>query len=201
MSEHYYSSKPSSLSERSEIHAVLRGLSFKFVTDRGVFSRSEVDFGSALLAESVIVSPGDRLLDLGCGYGAVGIALAYSVKDVELWSVDINERAVELCRMNAARVGIDAHVLASDGVAKIPSEIAFNCVVLNPPIRAGKSTVWRLYAEAESVLLPHGELYVVIQKKQGARSSEEYLRTLFHKVEFIANKSGYRVIQCVKMST
>ncbi|MCY0893717.1 MAG: methyltransferase [Acidibacillus sp.] len=201
MSDHYYSSKPSSLSERSEIHAVLRGLSFKFVTDRGVFSRSEVDFGSALLAESAFISPGDRLLDLGCGYGVVGIALANSVKDVELWSVDINERAVELCRMNAARVGIDAHVLESDGVAKIPSEIAFNCVVLNPPIRAGKSTVWRLYAEAESVLLPHGELYVVIQKKQGARSSAEYLRTLFHTVEVIANKSGYQVIQCVKMAT
>lgn len=198
MPDHYYSGRPSSASDRRKITAVLRGRDFVFITDKGVFSRAAVDFGSALLANAAHVDVGDSILDLGCGYGPVGIALAATVPDVTVWAVDVNERAVELCNINAEVARVSVHALVSDGVAALPKDIQFDCVVFNPPIRAGKSVVWRLYEQAFAVLRNGGRLFVVIQKKQGAESSETFLRSLFSEVRTIQREAGYRVYECKK---
>ncbi len=197
MADHYYSSHPQSESQRKEITCLLREHHFQFTTDRGVFSRTQVDVGSQLLVETARVESGNRLLDLGCGYGVVGIALAFSVPDVELWAVDVNERAVELCRLNATRAHVPVRAFVGDGIAPLPDGCTFHRILLNPPIRAGKATVWRLYEEAASVLVDDGYLYVVIRKKQGAKSTERHLHTLFETVEIKARESGYYIYECV----
>jgi 16S rRNA (guanine1207-N2)-methyltransferase len=196
MSEHYYSARPGSEHELQEFAATLRGRRYRFQTDRGVFSRDRVDFGSELLIETVRVGAGDTLLDLGCGYGPVGVALAHEVARVHM--VEINERAANLARENLKSNGVaNAVVHVGDGVAPVQG-ITFDHVCLNPPIRAGKATVFRLLAEAYAVLAPGGRLWVVIQNKQGAPSTKKELARLFGQVEDVERKAGYHIFLATK---
>lgn len=174
-----------------------------FQTDHGVFSRNEVDEGSRLLIESISFQRGGTMLDLGCGYGVVGIALAAAIPDWQVWMVDINARAVELSRYNAKVNGVESrvHVLQSDGCSALSSDLSFDAIALNPPIRAGKSVVFGLYQEAVERLKDGGTLYVVIQKKQGAASSEKRLLELGFEVSVVAKDKGYRVYACKKKNS
>ncbi len=198
MDDHYFSAHPGSASTPRQICAVMRGRKIIFVTDSGVFSKRGLDYGTALLAEALHVPPAAHVLDLGCGYGPVGIAVALTVRNARVWLLDINPRAVQLAIHNAraAGVGDRVAVLQSDGTADLDPQLHFDVVALNPPIRAGKSEIWRLYREARDRLHGNGELYVVIQKKQGADSSEEYLRSLFADVSVVERSGGYRVLRC-----
>lgn len=198
MGDHYFSANPGSVSAPRKVNAVLRGRSMSFVTDRGVFSKRGVDYGAALLAEALPVPPAACVLDLGCGYGPVGIAIALTVSDARVWLIDINPRAVELARQNARIAGVEERVaiLQADGTDGLDPQLMFDVVALNPPIRAGKSAVWKLYRQACNRLYRSGELYVVIQKKQGAESSETHLRTLFADVSIVERGGGYRVLRC-----
>ena len=165
-----------------------------------MFSRREIDAGSRLLIASLPTMSAGKMLDLGCGYGAVGIAMAVSTPDLKVWMSDINARAVELAMRNsvANKVHDRVQVLQSDGFDAIPSDVTFDMITLNPPIRAGKSVVYRLYENAKEHLRNGGLFYVVIQKKQGAASSESYLREIGFEVKIIAKEKGYRVYECKK---
>ncbi|MCY0876456.1 MAG: methyltransferase [Firmicutes bacterium] len=198
MSEQYFTAKPQSVPQTTHFEAHLRGHNLRFETDRGVFSRGGVDFGSRLLIEAVVLHPGDRVLDLGCGYGPVGVALAVSEPTIQVTLVDVNERALMCARLNAVhnQVADRLDALCGDGTSALPADRQFAVIALNPPIRAGKATVYRLFAESASRLLPTGQLYVVIQKKQGAESAGRYLGTLFKTVETVAKDGGYRVYRC-----
>ena len=153
--------------------------------------------------ESIPAQSGGMMLDLGCGYGAVGIGLAVSMPDLIIWMVDINVRAVELARYNAKLNLVDTRVqiIQSDGCSEIPDDLRFDAIALNPPIRAGKSVVFDLYEEAKSHLRDGGVLYVVIQKKQGAASSEKRLAELEFDVLLMAKDKGYRVYACKKKNS
>ncbi len=153
--------------------------------------------------ESIPAQSGGMLLDLGCGYGAVGIGLAVSMSDLFVWMVDINARAVELARHNAKLNHVDTRmqILQSDGCSVLPNDLRFDAIALNPPIRAGKSVVFDLYEEAKSRLRENGVLYVVIQKKQGAASSEKRLAELGFDVLLMARDKGYRVYACKKKNS
>lgn len=196
--EQYFSAKPQSSSQVITLATRLRGCELKLQTDRGVFSRGGVDFGTRLLIEALTLKPGDELLDLGCGYGPVGLAVAVSEPDVRVTMVDVNERAVACALTNAAHCGVEARVqvICSDGVSGLPVHRRYTVIALNPPIRAGKATVYRLFREACSRLSESGKLYVVIQKKQGADSAQRYLFTLFDSVEIVVRDGGYRVYRC-----
>ncbi len=198
MVDHYFSAQPGSASSPREIRAVMRGRAVSFVVDRGVFSKRGVDYGTALLAEALHIPSGARVLDLGCGYGPVGIAVALTVEDVRVWLVDVNLRATQLALQNARAAGVAERVTVvhGDGVDCLDPQLDFDVAALNPPIRAGKSEVWKLYRQACGRLSGGGELYVVIQKKQGAESSAKYLRSLFADVSVVARGGGYRVIRC-----
>lgn len=195
MSEHYYTRRPGAAHAETSFSVTLRGMDFRFVTDAGVFSRERVDFGSLLLIEAMEIGPADTVLDLGCGYGPIGIVAARLAPQGFIYMVEINERAAELARRNLEANAIaNAEVRVGDGLEPVAG-IAFDAVVTNPPIRAGKATVYRLLDEAHAALKPGGSLWVVVQNKQGAPSMKRKLEALFGNVEDVARQAGYRVLR------
>jgi len=197
MAEHYYTKTPQSGSDRRRFETVLRGRRLTFETDAGVFSKTGVDFGSRLLIETADIPDGARVLDVGCGYGPIGLAIAAALPRAHVTLVDINERAVGLARENAERNGIrNVSVLESDLLAAVRGQ-TFDAVLTNPPIRAGKAVVHRIFEEAHGALAPGGVLWVVIQKKQGAPSAAAKLEELFgaEHVRMAARDKGYHILR------
>lgn len=192
MSNHYYSSRPASKHEDRLIQAELCGQVLSFQSDAGVFSKKGVDFGSRLLIESVVLMGREHILDLGCGYGPVGIALAKSHPTLTVQMVDINERAISLAEENARinHVTGQTAIKISDGFEQLQGQ-TFDAILCNPPIRVGKAFVYRLFAESRSHLSKGGSLWIVIRKQQGASSAKEELSRLFDNVEQVTQKKGY----------
>ncbi|WP_226671020.1 class I SAM-dependent methyltransferase [Metabacillus litoralis] len=198
MSNHYYSEKPTVESDRKKWSFTLKGHNFTFQSDRGVFSKNEVDFGSRLLIDSFSLSEveGD-ILDVGCGYGPIGLSMAkYYDRHVDM--IDINERAVELAKENADLNSIrNVDIFQSNLFEKIEGK-SYAAILTNPPIRAGKVVVHSIFRESFNHLVNEGELWVVIQKKQGAPSTIELLQELFSEVEVVVKKKGYYIIKAKK---
>lgn len=196
MTDHYFSPQPEATGEHREITANLRGTEFRFLADAGVFSKKSVDFGSRLLIETVELPERGEILDLGCGYGPIGIACAASAPACRITMVDINRRAVELARGNTRLNGLQnrVEVVTGDGLSGVRGKF-FDLILTNPPIRAGKKTIYRLFEEAHSALKPEGELWVVIRKQQGGPSAKEKLQSLFTQVETMAKKKGFWVLR------
>lgn len=201
MSNHYYTKNPETESKETSWTFPLRDREFRFISDSGVFSKKTVDFGSRLLIESVRLNEevaGD-ILDVGCGYGPMGLALAHAYPARLVEMVDVNERALSLARRNAEANNIrNVKVYESNTYDQVPEGRQFAAIVSNPPIRAGKQVVHRILSEAHTHLLPGGTLTVVIQKKQGAPSAEQKMLDVFGNVEVIARDKGYWIIQSVK---
>ncbi|GAA0596940.1 class I SAM-dependent methyltransferase [Virgibacillus siamensis] len=199
MSEHYFSKKPQSKSSPKKWRYSLRGREYTFLSDYGVFSKNEVDFGSRLLAENFKAPPimGD-FLDLGCGYGPIGISMADNFRDRRVVLADVNERAVLLAEENAAVNHVsNIEIVQSDRLANLEGW-RFAAIVTNPPIRAGKTIVHSMFEDSHASLLKGGRLWVVIQKKQGAPSAKAKLESLFGNVEVIAKSKGYFLFVSVK---
>ena len=197
MAEHYYTKTPQSGSDRRRFETVLRGRRLTFETDAGVFSKSGVDFGSRLLIETADIPDGARVLDVGCGYGPIGLAIAAARPSARVTMLDINERAVGLARANAERNGIrNVTILASDGLEAVRGQ-TFDAVLTNPPIRAGKAVVHRIFEEAHDALAPGGTLWIVIRKQQGAPSAAAKLEELFgpERVRMAARDKGYHILR------
>jgi len=193
MPDHYFSKSPESAHRPGECHSVYRGCELSFETDAGVFSRDGVDKGTALLLNALPDLQGD-VLDLGCGWGAVGISVAKAYPGARVTMVDINSRAVELSIKNARKNGVSARVMESDGFSALGEE-KFSFILTNPPIRAGKQVIYDLFAKSAGHLLPGGSLYLVIRKQQGAPSALAYLNTVFPKVQVVERGGGFWVIR------
>ena len=199
MSEHYYSKKPQVESKPRQFKFTLRGFVLSFETDTGVFSKNEVDFGSRVLIETFEMPNLEGVvLDVGCGYGPIGLSIAKSYADRTIYMVDINERAVTLSKKNAEVNGIqNVHIFESDGLSAV-NDVRAAAILTNPPIRAGKDTIFKFYDEAYERLVESGELWVVIQKKQGAPSTVSKLEEKFSEVEVVEKKKGYWIIRAKK---
>lgn len=198
MSEHYYSNKPSAGHQRQTIEQSLRGQKLKFITDAGVFSKSGVDYGSRVLIEMMEIPADAKVLDVGCGYGPIGLTAATLAKQGHVTMLDVNERAVALAQENAALNKIsNVSIVQSDLFEKVQGE-RFDVILTNPPIRAGKETVHRIFTEAFAHLEQSGALWVVIQKKQGAPSAKAKLEELFGGVEEVGKDKGYRIFKSIK---
>ena len=203
---HYYDSMPDTPSDRRFIEYRANGMNFRFVTDTNVFSRNDVDKGTQLLIESVIedikargAKKGERLLDLGCGYGVVGVVMKSVFMSFDVTSVDVNSRAVELARENASGNNVKlTRITQSDVLSALSSEDIFDIVMTNPPVRAGKQTVFAFYEQAYEHMASGATIYSVLQRKQGAPSSEKKLTELFGNCETVAISGGYRVMKAVK---
>jgi 16S rRNA (guanine1207-N2)-methyltransferase len=196
--DHYFTESPASAHEPREVTLRCGERTLICRTDAGVFSRQRLDPGSALLLEALAKALpadfSDRALDLGCGWGAVGLCLACRFPQAELTLCDVNRRALDLAERNFARNGLRGTFHLSDGLADVPGEFAL--IATNPPIRAGKAVLWRLFAESRARLAPGGALFVVIRKQQGAPSALAHLRGLFDAAEVVARGGGYWVIRC-----
>ncbi|MUT68178.1 class I SAM-dependent methyltransferase [Paenibacillus sp. NEAU-GSW1] len=198
MSDHYYTQKPGVKHDRQTHQAELNGYSFKFITDAGVFSKSGVDYGSRVLLRALELDVNAKVLDVGCGYGPIGLTAAKLAPEGHVTMIDINERAVQLSKENAALNGIaNVEVLQSDLYDAV-KEKRFDAILTNPPIRAGKETVHRIFEEGYELLVPGGKMWVVIQKKQGAPSAEAKLQSLFGDVEEVTKDKGYRIYMATK---
>lgn len=200
MADHYYSQQPSARSDRKTIEAVLRGQKLQFVSDSGVFSRDGVDYGSRVLIEHIELGQEDGVLDVGCGYGPIGLTAARLVPRGHVTMLDVNERAVALSRENAALNGIgNVEIQVSDLYEAVGGR-TFDVILSNPPIRAGKAVVHRILEEAVMHLKPGGSLWIVIQNKQGAPSARAKLEACFgeDRVSEVGKDKGYRVYRAIK---
>lgn len=197
MQDHYYSRKPASESSPNEIRYTYMGVSFRFMTDSGVFSKDKVDRGTDLLLEALEDEQAASFMDMGCGYGPVGVCFGATHEGSKVHMADINERACALAESNARLNGVKAVVRQSDGFGSFP-DARFDCVAINPPIRAGKQVIWELMAQAREALAEGGRLYAVIRTRQGAASLRAYLAELFGNCDEPELGSGYRVLRCYK---
>ena len=193
MNDQYYTREPSSESRPMPCAFNYRGRLLRFTTDAGVFSKGELDEGSRLLLE-VLPELKGQVLDLGCGWGAIGVSIAKACPEASVTMADVNLRALALAEENVRANGVACRVLESDGMAAL-SGCRFSAVVTNPPIRAGKQVIYRMFADAARSLEPEGALYLVIRKQQGAESCVKYLRTLYGEVERLVREDGFWVLR------
>ena len=193
MNDQYYTADPTSESNPVPCAFPYRGHGLNFMTDAGVFSKGELDVGSRLLLDALPAFTGD-VLDIGCGWGAIGVAIAKANKNAKVTMVDVNRRALDLCRQNCQRNGVTAEVIESDGMAEVMGR-KFDAIVTNPPIRAGKQVIYKMFADAAQSLNLDGALYLVIRKQQGAESCVKYLKTLYGAVEKLDKSGGFWVLK------
>ena len=199
MTEHYYSRNPEVDSKPAFWNYTLRGNSFRFKTDQGVFSKSEVDFGSRLLIESFVMPDIEgEILDVGCGYGPIGLSVAKSEPSRLVHMVDVNQRAIELAKENASSNQIsNVKIYESDRLENV-TDNNFCAILTNPPIRAGKTVVHDILVKSYEYLSSQGELWVVIQKKQGAPSAKDKMKEIFDEVEVVCKDKGYYILRAKK---
>nr|WP_246031890.1 methyltransferase [Salibacterium salarium] len=168
-----------------------------FVSDHGVFSKNEVDFGSRTLVDAFSWPDEDGdVLDMGCGYGPIGISLAVETER-QVWLADINQRALQLTEKNSDVYGLENTIVINSDLFSSVEKKDFVSILTNPPIRAGKQIVYTLFEKAYRHLRSGGSLWVVIQKKQGAPSAKEKLSSIFDEVHLIKKNKGYYVF-CAK---
>jgi 16S rRNA (guanine1207-N2)-methyltransferase len=192
---HYFSPAPESPSQRKLVTLRLREHELDLWTDTGVFAGDRVDSGTLALLEEApppADAPGD-VLDLGCGYGPIAVALARQAPAARVWAVDVNERAVALARENAYLNGCgNVHACAP---ADVPAELTFTAIYSNPPVRVGKAALHALLAEWLARLSPAGRAYLVVQRHLGADSLAGWLTDQGYEVDRLASKRGYRVLE------
>lgn len=200
MNDHYYTRTPQSASRPAECTFSYRGIDLVFTTDAGVFSRGEVDTGTRLLLEALPEEMQGDILDLGCGWGIIGISIARKWPGSRVVMADVNTRALDLSRENAKRNRAEVVCVESDGMGALMDR-SFDAVVTNPPIRAGKQVIYRMFADAATRLKDGGALYLVIRKQQGAESCIKYLETIYGKVEKLDKSGGFWVLKATDPST
>ena len=170
------------------------GKKYYFYTDNGVFSKDGLDFGSRLLLENIpLEEVGGNVLDMGCGYGIIGILLnKITFSNVDM--VDVNLRALHLAEMNAELNHCsNIHIFESNTYSNIYSK--YSCIVTNPPIRAGKKIVYDILMNAKDHLIDGGALFLVIRKEQGAKSLIVDLEKVYN-VSILEKKKGFFVLKC-----
>ncbi|HFI0420817.1 TPA: class I SAM-dependent methyltransferase [Streptococcus suis] len=195
MSNMYYEKNPSVAHDIHELCVSLLDIPMTFLTDAGVFSKKMVDYGSQVLLNSLELAKGKSLLDVGCGYGPLGLTLA-KVYDLDVTLIDVNSRALELAEKNAEKNGVSATIFQSNVYEQVQGQ--FDYVISNPPIRAGKSVVHEVITGAKEHLVDGGSLTIVIQKKQGAPSAKKRMEEVFGNCQIIKKDKGYYILESVK---
>ena len=192
MKEHYFSEEQESALIPRKIAARLRNNDFEFWTGAGVFSGKKIDKGSELLANECIIRENWRVLDLGCGYGPVGIAIAKSFPSAEIVMTDINKRAAKLARMNKKLNSIqNASVVQGNMFDKVSGK--FDAILFNPPQTAGKDVCFKMIELSKQYLNKGGLLQVVARHNKGGKSISEKMNSVFGNLKEAAKKSGYRI--------
>jgi 16S rRNA (guanine1207-N2)-methyltransferase len=192
--EHYFTAFPKSRTKFGMVQTCLCGRSFKFLTASGLFSKSRVDLGTRLLIENMVLPEKGNVLDLGCGYGAVGIAAAVFKPKLLVFMVDVNIRAVRLAKRNTEINGVRNVIVKRGSLYKPVKSVIFDCVLSNPPVTAGMETVKAIVCEGPSYLKKRGNLQMVVRSKIGGKRLCAMFEEAFGGVEVLARGSGYRVL-------
>lgn len=197
---HYFSEDNNTLKSNPSVIAFsVNNTQLKFKTDHGVFSRNNLDRGTEILLNYLEVDDSvKRVLDLGCGYGTVGVYVSKRY-EVEVDMVDINQRAIELSIHNVELNNVKANVYKSDGLDGVKGN--YDLIITNPPIRAGKELIYKFFRESADHLNENGSLWLVINKKHGAESAINYLKTIYGKITVLGRKKGFYVIKCQNQLT
>ena len=202
--DHYFTARPSSPDERREIGATLAGIGVEVETAPGVFSSSRIDLGTSVLLRTVPPPPAGDVLDLGCGWGPIALTMALLQPRARVWAVDVNERALDLVRRNAARVATVAP--AAEVIAAtpddVPDDLMFDAIWSNPPVRIGKDALHALLARWLPRLSPGAEAHLVVQRNLGSDSLARWLAEqrddagrAWGEVEKVASAKGFRVLR------
>ncbi len=194
--EQYFEERPRSASSRHELRFLFRGELLTFLVDRSVFSSHGLDPGTALLIENLDLAPTDRVLDLGCGWGAIGIAAAKTVADGHVILTDINRRASYLARLNVERNRVaNAEVRTGSLFDPVRGE-RFDVIAVNPPFHAGRELILELLSEAAEHLQDSGRILLVGKGSQGILFYQRWMSERWrNEVRVLDRRSGYRVLE------
>ena len=202
MANHYYTKNPDSISQQKHWTYRLKGNTLSFTSDNGVFSKNTVDFGSELLVESYDIPEqfqNASLLDIGCGYGTMGLAYGKAYPELSIEMIDVNERALVLAQENAKKNGIHNVDIHESNLYDSVKKSKYEIIISNPPIRAGKIVVHTILEKAYDYLAENGQLVIVIQKKQGAPSAQKKMEEVFGNCERIQWDKRYWILVSTKM--
>jgi 16S rRNA (guanine1207-N2)-methyltransferase len=196
--EQYFTARPAAAEDLRRLEVRLAGRTVPVHTSAGVFSRSRIDPGTAVLLGEVPPPPGaGDLLDLGCGWGPIALTLGLSAPSARVWGLDVNERALDLLRGNAAGLGLDRLRACLPG--DVPPETRFSAIWSNPPIRIGKVALHALLLQWLPRLRPGADAYLVVQRNLGSDPLQRWLTDELGPDRFtvrrLASRQGYRVLQ------
>ena len=192
--DHYYSESPKTLPKYGLIRTCLRDKSFEFLTASSVFSIKRVDLGSRVLIESMVLPESGCVLDVGCGYGAVGISAAVFNRKLRVVLTDVNRRAVILARQNAEKNFAHNVEVRQGNLYEPVHDLRFDSILSNPPVSAGMGTVEAIIRNAPLIMKPNATLHMVVRSKIGKKILPEIFTETFGNFKILSIKSGYRVI-------
>ena len=192
--EHYFAEHPRSKAQFGLIRAYLRGRHFEFLTASGVFSKSHIDLGTRLLIESMVLPKKGRVLDIGSGYGPIGIVAASLNPHSEVMLVDVNARAVHLEKKNIEKNRVYNAEARRGRLYEPVKDQIFDCILSNPPVSAGLETVRAIICNGPKHMKQDASLQMVLRSKVGGKRLQMTFRETFGNVEVLARESGYRVL-------
>lgn len=196
---HYYTNNIDLKSQKTNIYFQYRGNELTFMSDLGVFSKNKVDYGSRVLLDAMDIQDSQtRLLDVGCGYGTLGISLKKVYPWLTVEMVDVNERAVHLAQQSIIQNQLDG-IRAYYSYLYENVRGTFDVIVSNPPIRAGKKVVFEILERGYEYLNQGGELMIVIQKKQGAPSAKKKMEEIYGNCKIVKRDKGYFILKSTKL--
>lgn len=195
---HYFDDNQHLKSNRKEFSFRFWCLDYSFISDHGVFSKDGFDEGTKILLEATKgIDLGTTILDLGCGYGIVGIILKKDNQDRAITMIDVNSRALTLAKENAERNQVENEILKSDIFSEL-EERMFDTIITNPPIRAGKQVIYKMFEESYQHLNENGKLLLVIRKSHGAKSAQKFIEGIFGNCEIIKKDKGFYILLAQK---
>lgn len=195
--EHYYTAKPKSKLEKTDVTLTIKDTRITLTTATGVFANAKTDLGTRILLENVQIKEPAKVLDLGCGYGIIGITIAKIFPQTTIVMTDINERATKLAAQNAKLNNVTADVRTGNEYETVAEE-TFDYILLNPPQAAGRELCFKMIQNAPLHLNKNGAFYLVARHKKGGEVLENKMKEVFGNVEAVARESGFRVYKSVK---
>lgn len=197
----YFDNNENLISKKREISVLLNDTKYTFISDNGVFSKGEVDYGSIALLKILLKQNfTGNILDIGCGYGTIGLILAKNFPECNFLLSDVNIRACALARENKKSFGVkNVEIIESDIFQNIDKN--FDYIVTNPPIRAGKKVIYSIFEQSYHHLNQNGSLFIVIRRSHGAESAQKFIHSVFGNCELLKKDKGFYVYCATKQDT
>ena len=197
----YFDNNENLISKKREISVLLNDTKYTFISDNGVFSKGEVDYGSIALLKILLKQNfTGNILDIGCGYGTIGLILAKNFPECNFLLSDVNIRACALARENKKSFGVkNVEIIESDIFQNIDKN--FDYIVTNPPIRAGKKVIYSIFEQSYHHLNQNGSLFILIRRSHGAESAQKFIHSVFGNCELLKKDKGFYVYCATKKDT